>query len=375
MTREVTIVAQHVGPVGGMERQLTEVITGLVDAGWRVRVIARACELPGVDVDIVRVRGPSRPAALGFPWFFVAAGLLVRLRGRGLIHTNGSIMWARADVATVHFCHKAYQALSDEPRGSKTTLPYRINSRISRLQNRLAETWCMRPGRVRALVGISRGVSREAERFYGIPRERIHTIPYGVDSERFRPDPSARAAYRGALGLSEECLVAVFVGGEWLRKGLSAAIEAVARTREWSLVVVGRGDIERFSRVAAAAGVASRVRFTGPDPAPERAYAAADAFVFPTRYETFSLVTHEAAAAGLPILAGRTSGIEDLIVPGENGWFVEQDPEAIAGHLEALCDPAWRRRLGNAAREAVAHLRWADAQAAHVRLYDALLNA
>ena len=59
---EVTIVAHDIGPVGGMERQLSELLIGLRALGHRVTVIARSCELPeGSGVVFHRVRAPGRP--------------------------------------------------------------------------------------------------------------------------------------------------------------------------------------------------------------------------------------------------------------------------------------------------------------------------
>ena len=66
----------------------------------------------------------------------------------------------------------------------------------------------------------------------------------------------------------------------------------------------------------------SRLHFLGSVDQMPRLYAAADAFVLPTSYETFSLVTYEAAAAGLPLLVTRVSGVEDLLADGLNGWFI-----------------------------------------------------
>jgi hypothetical protein len=56
---DVTIVANDIGSVGGMERVLSELVIGLRALGHRVTVIARSCELPdGAGVDFHRVRGP-----------------------------------------------------------------------------------------------------------------------------------------------------------------------------------------------------------------------------------------------------------------------------------------------------------------------------
>jgi glycosyltransferase involved in cell wall biosynthesis len=88
-------------------------------------------------------------------------------------------------------------------------------------------------------------------------------------------------------------------------------------------------------------------------------YSAADAFELRTAYETFSLVTIEAAATGLPLLVTRVSGVEDVLVDGENGWFIDPDPAVIADCLARLQkDETLRREMGNAARAAVSEYGW-----------------
>jgi glycosyltransferase involved in cell wall biosynthesis len=115
------------------------------------------------------------------------------------------------------------------------------------------------------------------------------------------------------------------------------------------------------------------VTFTGPTPDPRPFYAAADAFLLPTAYETFSLVTYEAAAAGLPLLVTRVSGVEDLLVDGRNGWFIEPDAERIAGRLGELAgDPERRRSMGDAAREDSARFDWQGVVESYDRLYRSL---
>jgi UDP-glucose:(heptosyl)LPS alpha-1,3-glucosyltransferase len=112
------------------------------------------------------------------------------------------------------------------------------------------------------------------------------------------------------------------------------------------------------------------VRFAGVRRDVERVYAACDAFVLPTAYETFSLVTYEAAAAGVPIVATRVSGIEDLLRDGENGVEITRDAASIAAALRRLDDPAERERMGAAGRATVERRPTARAiAAAYAELY------
>jgi UDP-glucose:(heptosyl)LPS alpha-1,3-glucosyltransferase len=80
-------------------------------------------------------------------------------------------------------------------------------------------------------------------------------------------------------------------------------------------------------------------------------YQASDAFLLPSAYESFSLVTFEAAASGLPVLTTPVSGVRELIDDGRNGLLIERDAEGIAARLRELAaDPELRARLGAAAR-------------------------
>lgn len=238
--------------------------------------------------------------------------------------------------------------------------------------SRAFERWCYRPRTTRHLVAVSEGLRREIAEH--MPRMAEHTtvIRNGVDVDVFRPDAQARAEFRAEHNLAHDALLAVFVGGEWEGKGLRFAIEALAQAPGWQLMVVGRGDVARYAAMAERAGVAGRVHFLGTLRDPQRCYAAADAFVFPSVYETFSLVAHEAAACGLPLLCTRVSGIEELVEDGRNGWFVGRDAGEIARRLTTLDDPALRAHLGANARSAAERVTWQAMLDGYERLYHEL---
>ncbi len=165
----------------------------------------------------------------------------------------------------------------------------------------------------------------------------------------------------------------MFVGGDWGRKGLGIAIEALVEAPEWQLLVVGEGDRRGHEGLAERHGVGDRVRFLGREERPERTYNAADAFVFPTSYETFSLVSHEAAACGLPLLVTRVHGVDELLEPERNGWFIAREPDQVAERLRTLAaDPALRRAMGEAAAQAASRYGWNLAVGGHLDLYDRL---
>ena len=357
----VTLVAHDVGTHGGMERQLAELAEGLLARGYRVTVIARRCELDAnPNLRWIRVRGPRRPFVLAYVVFFLLGSLAVARWRDGIVHSMGAIVFNRTSVVTVQFCHHGYRAAGGAPQSSQPGLAYRANAAAAAWMSRAAERFCYTPRRTRQLVAVSDGTARELERFFpAVAARRLVVIPNGVDADEFAPDPGARAEVRAQLGLAPDDLVALFLGGDWERKGLRTAIESVALASGWQLLVVGRGDEARYARIAARLG-GPAIRFAGTTATPAQYFAAADAFILPTLYEAFALVTLEAAAAGLPLIVTRVNGTEELVNDGVNGWLVDRDPIAFAAHLDELgSDPQRRAAMGRAARASAKHYDWA----------------
>ena len=173
-------------------------------------------------------------------------------------------------------------------------------------------------------------------------------IPPGVDFERFHP--SDRLAARAALGLPADARIALYVGALSRRKGADVFADALGRADDWLGVMVGNGELELPLRTA-------RVRLVGavaPDDVPGW-IAAADAVVVPSREEPLGLAAIEALASGVPVIASRVGGLQDLVQDGVNGCLVPPgDPSAIVNALGRLEDDAFHEALARAARSSVA---------------------
>jgi UDP-glucose:(heptosyl)LPS alpha-1,3-glucosyltransferase len=368
---EVTLVAHHVGSVGGMERQISQLIMGLRRLGHQVTVIAYACELPvNSGVTFRRVRGPSRPLLLSHPWFMLAATIAVRRLRRGVVQVTGAIVLNRVDVIAVHYCHQVGPA-----NPSRSSWPFRLNAKAAGLLGRVAERLCFPLNRPSRFVCASEGVAEEMREYFPKQAARVVPIQNGVDIDAFAPGSRSEEAgvLRGQLGIDADRQVAIFVGSEWERKGLAPVIQALALTKGWDLLVVGSGDRDRYQNLAEEVGVGKAVHWLGVSRDLAPLYQLADAFVFPSSYEAFPLVVLEAAASGLPILATPVNGVRELVQEGANGFLISREPGVIADRLERLAaDPQLRARLGAGARRSALEYSWEKMVARHDELYAAL---
>jgi phosphatidylinositol alpha-1,6-mannosyltransferase len=207
-----------------------------------------------------------------------------------------------------------------------------------------------------------------------------------VDTERFRPlDDTERVATRQRFGLPLDGPLVVSLSRLVPRKGMDVLIKASAQlaSRHPGLTVaIGGGgrDRGRLDRLVASTG--APVRMVGRVSHEElpRFYGCGDVYAMLCRnrwagleQEGFGIVFLEAAAAGVPQIAGHSGGAAEAVVRGETGLVVEHpdDVDAVAAALdELLSDPDRRARMAVAGRErAIAEFTY-DGLAA--RLGDAL---
>jgi phosphatidylinositol alpha-1,6-mannosyltransferase len=237
-----------------------------------------------------------------------------------------------------------------------------------------AEVWAAGiPGSARALwYACSRALTVFAVSSYTAARVRpavpdgvpLVILPPGVDTERFRPDITGRRI-RERYEL-HEAPVAVCVSRLVTRKGQDVLIrgwrEVLRRVPEARLLLVGDGPSRvRLEGIAAEEGVTSSVIFAREVPEEElpELYAAGDVFVMPCRsrkggleVEGFGIVFLEAAAMGLPVVAGNSGGAAEAVEDGETGLVVDgRDVAAVAGAVaDLLEDPARAATMGKAGR-------------------------
>lgn len=359
MTAEFSLafIADAVHRHGGQERAAAEVLSRIARR-VAVTIIARECDLGDAPVRCLPVRVPRRPAVLR-TWAFARAARAAERRAACTITNSIGAAALDADVITAQFCHAAFTARFGGIRGgSGIGAAYQ---RLAQARFVAEERHAYGSRRLKRVIAVSQGTARELREFYGVREEMIVVVPNGVDRSVFRPahDAGVRRALRNTLGLPADEFLALFVGGDWERKGVRDGITAVAGMADVRFVILGTGDRDGMKAHAQQVGASRQVLFAGPTSAPQDYYAACDAFLFPSRYEAFSLVTLEAAASGLPIIAHAINGTEELVRDGENGWLVPFGPEALRTKVELLRDNGTARaRMSAAAFESSSRYGW-----------------
>jgi UDP-glucose:(heptosyl)LPS alpha-1,3-glucosyltransferase len=357
---------------GGTERACAELLRhARAEVDFVVLSDALAPDLHGL-VDWRRVRLPRRPAALRDIIFFIVAGWKLRSVEADVMHATGAIVPNHVSLSTVHYCHAAYRAKAGGRLDSEGPVARRLNTALHRFVAELAERWVYRPARAACLAAVSNGVAEELRAHF--PGVDVVVVPNGVDLARFQPDARARRALREAEGAAPDEVIALFVGGDWSRKGLDIAVHAIGLARKEgipvSLWVVGAGDARRFDDVVQSCGASGAVRFFGRRSDTERFYAAADVFVLPSSYETFSLVAYEAAATGLPVIGTAVSGVAELVHEGGGGVFVDATPHSVLSALRGLAADEGRRvEFGSRGRAWANRFTWEASASATVDLY------
>ena len=305
--------------VSGGNRYDREVCTGLRAAGWTVAEIAVPGSWPRPDVPALD--GLSRS--------------LDGLPDGGLVLVDGLIASAAGAVL--------------EPSSRRLRLVVLVHM-VFGGQDVAARDEGAVLAAARAVVTTSDWTRRHLLDRYRLPAHRLHVARPGTEVVH----ASAGTAEGGRL---------LQVGTLAPHKGQDLLVDALAATAglPWRCTLVGSLNrdppyVASLERRATAAGIADRLRITGPRTGAslQREFRSADLLVLPSRAESYGMVVTEALAAGLPVIASRVGGVPEAVgrtAVGTPGLFVPpEDSTALAGALTRwLTDAALRNRLRRAA--------------------------
>jgi len=370
----IAMIVPTFGRVGGAENLVVELCECLHrEHGMVVHVLAHRFEttIDGVHSHRIPIWPfPRWIRPYSFAWGVERA--LCRIP-HDLAHSHERIF--RADVFSVH--GMPHHLWIRDVRRKSLSLFDRATARVERTGYTHPET--------RLLLPVSHLVAQALIDTYPGIHERVQVLHPGVATRRFATchKNEVKAAAKVGFGLSSSDTVLLFVGMNFEVKRLQLVMEALAtlgrpvlEARKLKLLVIGKGDIARYSRLAAALGIASNVCFAGVQTDMVRTYAAGDVLVMPSRMDTFGLVVLEALAAGLPVILTERVGAVDVVRSTGCGIVLDADPDrtSLAEAIHGMLDVDRRTAMGKSARTMAASFDWQSVTSRLVRHYGSLLQ-
>ena len=412
----VAIVARSVFPLhghGGLERHVYDLVRALARSGLAVTLITREPRLQpgarasaaGIHPAITLVTVPYRTFPLAgrrgttvidrstaYPLFGERAGRvaldLVRRGEIDIVHGLGASVLGYARRRAT-----ATAPLVMNPQGLEefgATDPSRARlKRLAYLPLRAAVRACARAAD--RVIATDRSLEPAVRAHLDPPADRVVVIPNALDLHWLDGLATRDHAVqvRRATGIDDDELVLLSVGRLEENKGFHVLTQALGALRDhapviagerWRWVLVGDGPYRgALTRAIAGAGLETRTLLTGrvEDRTLHAWYEAARLFVHPTLYEGSSLVTLEAMAHRLAVVATNAGGLPDKVVTGRNGWLVPAgDASALAAAISGALGPAVElAALGARGRIVVEQeFSWDAAGDATIRLYEELLG-
>lgn len=247
-----------------------------------------------------------------------------------LVVVNGFITYARSDINCVHFVHSSWIRSKYHPFREQKNL----RSLYQLLYNGL-NAWLERVAlkRTQRIIAVSEQVKQELVQDAKICAQRISVVYNGVDLKEFYPRSVNRADYK----LDDHKTYALFAGDlRSKRKNLDTVFAALSKVDNVSLLVLGHEEKSQYPKLAEHLGIDHRVHFLGYRKDIAKIMSLADLFIFPSRYEPFSLVILEAMASGLPVITSSRCGVIELL--SEDSAVVIDDPDDTSTLVNVLSE-------------------------------------
>jgi len=363
--------------VGGGETQAQLLAEGLIAQGHSVIILTRRSDVSLKtherygDVDVYRLAPSGVGQLKKWGLLFSSIPMLIRLRHQwDLIFVSGYRIIGLPAVLIGRFFRKPVVLKADsqgEMSGAffesglkklglaRSALLFRL---FLALRNVILK-------KANAFSAISLDIASEWLSS-GVPANRIHLIPNGVDTTRFAPvEPRQKASLREKLELPQDTKIAIFTGRLVSYKGLPLLLrvwkEIRCKHENVLLLLAGTGGLDihnceaELREYVKSAGLEKQVIFLGAVQNVPEYLQAADLFAFPTENDAFPSSIVEAMACALPVVTTPVGAIKTIVTHQETGLLVQ--PGNFEQLFEALdimlSDKALASRLGQAAWQAV----------------------
>jgi UDP-glucose:(heptosyl)LPS alpha-1,3-glucosyltransferase len=355
---KIAVVIPKYGLIGGAENFAFELTERLAARnGFEIHVFAnrwRRGDSPIIFHRVPILRFPRLLRQISFAYF---ANKRIRLKEYNLVHSHDRIF--RMDLFTMHgIPHKTW---IKETRHKSLSLFDK------------SMVWVEEKGIAKShipmILPVSTLVKDELLKLYHIPESKIRVIHPGVSKDRFSAinQEVCREEVRRDYGLSQNDIVVLFVGMNFEIKRLELVLKGVAdlvsretKDSKLKLLVVGKGNKERYLSMAHELGIANKVIFAGVTRETEKYYLASDIFAMPSKFDTFGIAVLEAMMAGLPVIITRTVGAKDLIDSGVHGFILAESPSAfdLSEKFAFLMKKENRMKMGEKAKQVALQCTW-----------------
>ena len=373
----LAIVSQRYTPQGGAERFLEGALEALLERNVAITMYTR--EWPQTKLQLIepRIVNPWYAGRLWRDWGFARAVRKEIIGAKVNLVQSLDLVLACDIYRPVDGIHATW--LEERLRDASPLLRARVAMSPWHFYTLAMERKFFRSTWLRSVLCTSKMVRDDIKARFGLPEARLPVLYNAVDSSVFSPALAVhRERIRGKYKIPLDAPLYLLVGSGFRRKGVPAAIAAIAKLPPPAhLMLVGEDrKADDYKSIARKHGVRDRVTFAGFHHDVGPFYGAADAFVLPALYDAFPDAAMEALACGLPVITSTRSGAAELVTEHDAGFVCDsRDIGALVTHMRALQDPSLRARLGANARNAVLEFSPAATTLKLVLIYKELLEA
>lgn len=373
---KIAVVIPKYGLVGGAEgfaAELTERIAQ--NDRYEIHVFANQWLNYSPRITFHKIPIISFPKFLTTVTFAFFAGRQISRMNFDLIHTHERIF--TADLFTMHgIPHRVWVT---EVRNK--------NMSLFDVATKWVEKCLVQNQRCKRFLAVSRLAQEKfLQEYSNIDYNRVQIIHPGVDVQRFQKlkREICREEIRSNLGIDSKELVILFVSMNFEIKGLAELMAGLAKfksqysAKTFKLLVVGKGNVKKFGRLAQQLGIKEHVLFLGvvPKDTLDRIYLAGDIFSLLSRFDTFGIAILEAMGASLPVIISGNVGAKDIVRQGINGFVLDDaiNPDEIADKIGLLVKEEFRSRIAEEAFKTASMSTWEVAARKAENIYKDLLG-
>jgi len=371
--KKIAVVIPKYGLVGGAEQFASELTSRLADQhSYNFHVFANRWQGSSAGINFHHVPIVAFPKFLTTLSFAYFTDRQLSADTFSVVHSHERIF--AADIWTLHGVpHRYWIHCVRKKRMS-----------LYDLATAWVEKKMVTQGNCQKFIAVSTLTRDIFLQEYKIDPQRVTVIHPGVDLKDYATADKKliRADIRREYGFNPEEPMIIFASMNFEIKGLDAIMLALARLKaqqhSFKLLVVGKGNVKKYTQIAREAGIAENVVFTGTlsKEILIRLYLASDMYVMLSKFDTFGMVVLEAMSAGLPVIISSNVGAKDIVKEGENGFIISDtsDADYIASKISLLLNENSRKSMPTVAYQTATENTWDMVATKYLEIYKDILD-